>query len=195
MSLAASEAPLVWIDCEMSGLAATDVLLQIACIVTDANLRVLDPECFNVTIARGPETLAAMDAWCTATHAATGLSARVLAPDAVPIADAAAQLLAYVKRLVPERGTALLAGNTVHADKVFLVKECPAVVEWLNYRILDVSAIKEGARRWCAPAVLAGTPKKKGLHEAEEDIRESIEECRYWRDVLFRPAKPLGADV
>ena len=144
MSLTASAAPLVWIDCEMSGLTATDVLLQIACIVTDAELRVLDPACFNVTIARTPATLAAMDDWCTATHAATGLSARVLSLAAVPIADAAARLLAYVQRLVPERGTALLAGNTVHADKVFLARECPAVVEWLGYRILDL-------RPRCAP--------------------------------------------
>lgn len=76
----------------------------------------------------------------------------------------------------------------MHADKAFLERECPEVVEWLGYRILDVSAIKEGARRWCGEEVLAGVPEKKLLHEAEADIRESIEECRYWRDVLFAPA-------
>jgi len=89
---------------------------------------------------------------------------------------------------------ALLAGNTVHADKEFLRREMPEVLGWLGYRILDVSAIKEAARRWCGEGVLAGIPAKKGVHEAREDILESIEEARYWKATLFDAVQrpPMG---
>ncbi|KAI5842329.1 exonuclease family protein [Tricharina praecox] len=185
--LTTSSAPLVWIDCEMSGLARTDVLLQVACYVTDSSLTLLDSGGLNITLSVPDAILDGMDEWCTRTHAATGLTAAVRA-STTTAAAAEWLVLEYVKRFVPERGVGLLAGNTVHADKVFLQREMPSVVDWLHYRILDVSAIKEAARRWCSDEVLQGVPEKKGLHEAGEDIRESIEEARYWRDVLFRPA-------
>jgi len=90
-------------------------------------------------------------------------------------------LLDYLKRYVREPRVALLAGNSVHADKSFLLREpWTPVVEWLHYRILDVSAIKEGVRRWCAESVLDGVPRKKLRHTAEEDVKESIEEARYY---------------
>jgi oligoribonuclease (3'-5' exoribonuclease) len=189
-----STAPLVWIDCEMTGLKRSDVLLQVACYITSPNLTLLEPSGINLTISRPRSVLESMDEWCTTTHASTGLSAAVLA-STLSVGDAGKQLLAYIQTHVPEKGVGLLAGNTVHADKAFLEREMPEVVEWLHYRILDVSAIKEGARRWCGEEVLRGAPRKRSCHEAREDILESIEEARYWRDVLFVPAKPRGEDT
>ncbi|KAF8536558.1 RNA exonuclease Rex2 [Trichophaea hybrida] len=183
-----STAPLVWIDCEMTGLKRSDVLLQIACYITSSNLTLLEPSGLNLIISRPPSILDAMDSWCTTTHSATGLTSAVLA-STLSVEVAGKQLLQYIQTHVPEKGVALLAGNTVHADKAFLEREMPEVVEWLHYRILDVSAIKEAARRWCGDEVLRGVPKKRGCHEAREDIKESIEEAKYWRDTLFVPAK------
>jgi oligoribonuclease (3'-5' exoribonuclease) len=184
-----STAPLVWIDCEMSGLRSDDVLLQVACYVTTHNMELLDDTGINITISRPRAVLDGMDEWCTRTHASTGLTEAVLA-STTSVEEAEHRVLEYIQRFVPEKRVGLLAGNTVHADKEFLKREMPRIVDWLHYRILDVSAIKEAARRWCSEEVLKGVPVKKGLHEAGEDIRESIEEAKYWRDVLFTPAKP-----
>ncbi|KAA8914649.1 exonuclease family protein [Sphaerosporella brunnea] len=186
--LSPSTAPLVWIDCEMSGLQESDVLLQVACYITSANLELLDDAGINVTISRPKSVLDGMDEWCTRTHGSTGLTAAVLA-STTTVAQAEEMLLRYIRAFVPEKGIALLAGNSVHADKEFLKREMPRLVDWLHYRILDVSALKEAARRWCSEDVLRGVPEKRGLHEAGLDIRESIDEARYWRDVVFRPAK------
>jgi len=188
LMLTPSRAPLVWIDCEMSGLERDDVLLQVACYVTDSSLTPLDGDGFNVVVSRPAPLLAQMDPWCVRVHGATGLTARVLA-STTTVGDAETQLLEYIRRLVPEKGVALLAGNSVHGDKEFLQREMPRVVDWLHYRIFDVSAIKEAARRWCSDDVLRAAPRKTGTHEARADIRESIQEARYWRDVLFRPAQ------
>jgi len=191
--LAPSRAPLVWIDCETSGLQHTDVLLQVACYVTNSSLDLLDEAGINITLSRPRAVLSGMDEWCIRTHASTGLTARVLA-STTTVEMAERQLLEYVKRFVPEKGVGLLAGNTVYMDKAFLEREMPSVIDWLHYRILDVSAVKEAARRWCSEEVLNGVSAKKGLHEAGEDIRESIAEARYWRDVLFRPAVGMGKE-
>ena len=191
--LTSSSAPLIWIDCEMTGLASHDVLLQLACFVTTPTLELLDQTGFETVIHRPQSTLDKMDEWCTRTHQSTGLTARVLASKTT-VEEAGAALLEYIQRFVPEKGVGLLAGNSVHADKVFLVREMPEVVEWMHYRLLDVSSVKEAARRWCGEDVLRGVPKKSGVHEARMDILESIEEARYWKDVLFTPAKALGQE-
>jgi oligoribonuclease len=130
-----------------------------------------------------------MDAWCTKTHARTGLTDRVLKSDISP--DSAAEtLFQYVTKLVPEPGTAILAGNSVHYDKEFLRKGPYAkVLDHLHHRILDVSSIKEAVRRWCDKEVLKSAPKKTGTHEARQDILESIEEAKYYRDSLFRQSQ------
>lgn len=169
----------------MTGLnTTTDVLLQVACYITDSNLNVLDPNGFESVIHRPHSKLAEMDEWCIETHGRTGLTQRVLDSTAT-VQEVESRLLEYIKQYVPEKRTALLAGNSVHADKVFLAKEMSSVIEWLHYRILDVSAVKEGARRWCSEEVLSGVPKKMETHEARQDILESIEEMRYWREKLF----------
>jgi len=169
----------------MTGLDPTnDVILQICCYITSPTLDLLEPSGFETVVSRPRDVLENMNEWCIKTHNSTGLVSRCLS-SSITAAQASSMLLSYIKTHVPEPGKALLAGNTVHADKMFLMKECPEVIEWLGYRILDVSAIKEGARRWCSEEVLAGAPKKEGTHEARMDILESIEECRYWKKVLF----------
>lgn len=189
--LAPSTAPLVFIDCEMTGLKSTDVLLSVACFITTPNLELVDPAGLSLTINRSATVLEAMDEWCTRTHAESGLSAAVLS-STTTVDAAGQQLLAYLQKHVPVRGEALLAGNSVHVDKVFLQREMPAVADWLHYRILDVSAIKEAARRWCGEEVLRRVPQKKGLHQARDDVLESIEEARFWRENVFVAKAPDG---
>lgn len=125
------------------------------------------------------------DEWCTKTHGDSGLTAAVLASTTTP-EEATESLLAYIERYVPTRRTALLAGNSVHADKAFLRKEpYKKAHDYLSYRIFDVSTIKEAARRWCEKEVVRGRPQKKLLHKAKDDILESIEEARYYKEAIF----------
>ncbi|KAL4969583.1 oligoribonuclease [Aspergillus stella-maris] len=186
MPLTRSTDPLVWIDCEMTGLdPSTDQILQICCFVTDADLNLLDTTGFETVINVPQSALDSMSQWCIDTHGHTGLTARVQNSTVTP-ESAAADLLAYIKRYVPRPRTALLAGNSVHADKAFLAcGPYVAVLEWLHYRIVDVSTLKEMVRRWGDDQVLKNVPEKKEVHEAREDILESIEEMKYYRSVLF----------
>ncbi|KAH7328892.1 ribonuclease H-like domain-containing protein [Stachybotrys elegans] len=179
--------PLVWIDCEMTGLNPdTEEILEIYCIVTTGNLEVLDEEGFHAVVHFPQSRLDQMDEWCTRTHAGSGLMEAVLASTTTP-EQAAAGLYDYVTRLVPEPRLALLAGNSVHADRAFLrLGPYGRVIDHLHYRLLDVSAIKEAARRWAAPRVVKKAPKKKGSHKARDDILESIAEARHFRDAVFR---------
>ncbi|TVY64163.1 Oligoribonuclease [Lachnellula suecica] len=182
--------PLVWIDCEMTGLDVdNDVIIEIFCIITNGNLDVLDQEGWGAVVHQTKEIMDKMDEWCTKTHGENGLTAAVLSSTTSP-EKAAADLLAYIKRFVPEPKRALLAGNTVHADKAFLRKEpYKQVHDHLSHRILDVSTLKEAAKRWSALDILVGVPKKKLLHQAKADILESIEEARYYKEAIFQKPK------
>ncbi|KAI1908148.1 Phosphatidylinositol 3,4,5-trisphosphate-dependent Rac exchanger 2 protein [Ophidiomyces ophidiicola] len=186
MALTRSKEPLVWIDCEMTGLdPESDHIIQISCFITDYNLELLEPNGFHVTIHQPQHVLSAMNPWCISTHARSGLTAAVLASTTTPI-DATDALLTYIRTYVPESGKALLAGNTVHMDRAFLARQpYKRVIEWLHYRILDVSSVKESIRRWAADEVLQDIPEKKGLHLAKEDILESIQEMKFYRDRVF----------
>jgi len=169
----------------MSGLnPQIDKLLQIACFITDYDLNLLEPEGFETVIARPKELLDSMDEWCTTTHAATGLTDRVLKSSVTP-EQASASLLAYLKTHIPREKSGILCGNSVHFDKVFLANEMKDVINWLSYRIGDVSSIKEFAKRWCSEDMLKGLPEKTYTHEAKMDILESIEEARYYKKILF----------
>lgn len=160
-------------------------IIEIYCIITTGNLEVLDEEGFHAIIHQPAERMAQMDAWCTKTHADSGLTAAVLASTTTP-EQAADALYEYIVRFVPERKRALLAGNSVHCDRLFLRKQPYAkVVSHLHHRILDVSTIKEAARRWCTRRVVNRVPNKKGRHKARDDILESIEEARYYREAIF----------
>lgn len=168
---------------QMTGLDPTeDCILQISCFITDHELKLLDKQGWDAIIKQPKSRLDAMDEWCTCTHASTGLTAAVLA-STTSATTAANELLRYIQRYVPEPRRALLAGNSVHADKAFLLQApYEKVLQHLHYRIFDVSSIKEGVRRWAPDEALAAVPRKKGLHEAREDILESIEEARYYKE-------------
>jgi len=187
--MSATKDLLVWIDCEMTGLdPTTDTILEIHCLITTPTLDLLDPAGYTATIHHPSSILSSMSPWCQTTHAATGLTPAVLA-STTTAEQAASGLLSYIRRFVPEPRTALLAGNTVHMDKMFLMREPYApVIEYLHYRIFDVSAIKEAARRWCSEDVVVRVPVKKGGHRARDDILESIEEARYYMENIFAPA-------
>lgn len=160
-------------------------IIEIFCIITTGNLEVIDPEGWGCVVHQSQERLAQMDNWCTRTHGESGLTAAVVKSTTTP-EQAADELLAYIKRHVPERKTALLAGNSVHADRSFLNKEpYRKVVDHLHHRILDVSTIKEAAKRWAPTQVVDNVPVKQGLHQAKEDILESIDEARYYREAIF----------
>jgi oligoribonuclease len=185
-----SKHPLVWIDCEMTGLdLEKDTILSLACFITDADLNMLDDTGYEAIVHHTQEQLEGMGEWCTRQHGESGLTAACLA-STTTAEQASQECLTYIKKYVSEPKKALLAGNTVHADKAFLRKEpWRPVVRYLHHRILDVSAIKEAAKRWSPVEVIKGSPGKKGLHEAKADILESIEEARYYKEKIFqRPA-------
>ena len=166
----------------------TNTILQISCFITDSQLNVINDQGFDAVIHHPKSTLDKMDAWCTQTHASTGLTAAAI-KSTTHAEEAASSLLAYVKQHVPTPRTALLAGNSVHADRAFLCKKpYDKVLEHLHYRILDVSSIKEAVRRWAPDNVLKAAPAKKELHEARQDILESIEEARFYRETFFKKA-------
>lgn len=171
----------------------TDEILEVYCVVTTGQLEVVDEAGFHAVVHWPAARLAAMGAWCRATHGESGLARAVLASTTTP-AQAAAALLAYVTRLVPQPRRALLAGNSVHADRAFLRRgPYAAVVDHLHHRLLDVSALKEAARRWGPPGLLAAAPAKRARHRARDDILESIAEARFYRDAIFAAAPAPAA--
>ncbi|WYZ42781.1 hypothetical protein EsH8_VI_000480 [Colletotrichum jinshuiense] len=182
----ASDDPLVWVDCEMTGLDPDkEEIIEIFCIITTGNLEVIDPEGWGCVVHQTGERMAQMDDWCTKTHRDSGLTAAVIESTTTP-EQAADELLAYIKRHIPDQKKALLAGNSVHADRSFLNKPpYRKVIDHLHHRILDVSSMKEAARRWCPPQVVEKAPAKQGLHQAKEDILESIEEAKYYKEAIF----------
>lgn len=175
---------LVWIDCEMTGLdLEVDELVEIAIVVTDFDLRPLDPG-FQIVIKPDDSALANMNEFVTQMHTASGLMAEI--PHGVSVAEAEFESLEYIQRFVPQQGKAPLAGNTIGTDRMFLAKYMPRVDRWLHYRNVDVSSIKELSRRWY-PRAYIHAPAKDGGHRALADIRESIRELAYYRQAVFVP--------
>jgi oligoribonuclease len=175
----------VWIDCEMTGLdIQRDALIEVAVVVTDADLRIVDPG-LDVLIAPPREALDHMDDFVRTMHTTSGLLDELA--DGLTLEEAQRQVLAYIRRLVPEPGKALLAGNSVGTDKMFLEVGMPEVINHLHYRLIDVSSVKELAKRWY-PAAYYESPDKHGGHRALADILESIQELEYYRRALFPPA-------
>ncbi|WP_295822851.1 oligoribonuclease [uncultured Microbacterium sp.] len=175
---------LVWIDCEMTGLdLAVDELVEIAVVITDFELNVLDPG-FQIVIKPDASALANMGEFVTEMHRSSGLLDEI--PHGVSLADAEFQTLEYIQRFAPVEGKAPLAGNTIGTDRMFLAKYMPRVDRWLHYRNVDVSSIKELSRRWY-PRAYFQAPAKNGGHRALADIRESIRELAYYRAAVFVP--------
>lgn len=182
---------LVWIDCEMTGLdPTTHVLVEIAVVITDAELNVLG-DGIDIVIGARPEDLVAMDAVVHEMHAASGLL-DAIRHSATTVEQAEEQVLEYVQRFVPERRKAPLCGNTIATDRSFIARYMPKLDDHLHYRMIDVSSIKELARRWY-PKAYYNSPVKNGGHRALADIRESIDELRYYRATVMVP--PPGPDT
>lgn len=183
---------LVWIDCEMTGLdLASDKLIEVAVVVTDSQLNVLDPGLDVIIHAEDPD-LAGMADVVTEMHAKSGLTEEVRA-STVTLEEAQALVLAYVKRFVPERRTAPLCGNSIGTDRGFLARDMPELDDHLHYRMIDVSSIKELGRRWF-PRVYFAQPPKGLAHRALADILESIRELAYYRQTLFVPEPGPSSD-
>jgi oligoribonuclease len=175
---------LVWIDCEMTGLDLTkDALVEIACIVTDGELNALD-DGVDVLIKPPAEALDGMDEVVKEMHTTSGLLAEL--PDGLNLAEAQDLVLTYVRQHVPESRKVPLCGNSIATDRAFLARDMPELDSFLHYRMVDVSSIKELARRWYPRAYFA-SPEKRGGHRALADIRESIRELRYYREAVFVP--------
>lgn len=175
---------LVWIDCEMTGLdLSVDELVEIAVVVTDFDLTVLDPG-FQIVIKPDDSALANMSEFVTQMHRSSGLLDEI--PSGVSLADAEFQALEYIQRFVPLEGKAPLAGNTIGTDRMFLAKYMARVDRWLHYRNVDVSSVKELSRRWF-PRAYIHAPAKNGGHRALADIHESIRELAYYRTAVFVP--------
>ncbi len=173
---------LIWIDMEMSGLnPETDRVLEVAIVITDAQLNVIT-EAPVLVVHQPDEVLAAMDNWNQSTHKKSGLIDRVKA-STLSEADVEEQMIAFLSQHVPS-GVSPLCGNSVHQDRRFLVRYLPKLDAYFHYRLIDVSTLKELARRW-KPDVLAGMVKH-GKHEALADIHESIEELRYYRAQIMK---------
>lgn len=167
-----------------------DTIMSLACFITDHELNLVDEQGYEAVIQHSKEQLDAMGPWCRDHHGVSGLTEACLS-SSTSAETAALEVLGYIQKHVPEKRRALLAGNTVHADKAFLNKEpWVKVIRHLHHRILDVSAIKEAARRWAPEEVLKKSPWKAGKHEAKADILESIEEARYYRKAFFVAKEP-----
>jgi oligoribonuclease len=173
---------LVWIDCEMTGLnVEKDCLVEIAVVVTDSELNVLDPG-LDLVIKPNPESLANMGEFVTEMHTSSGLINEL--NDGHDLETAERMVLEYVQRWVTEPRQAPLAGNSIGTDRMFLNRYMPNLDSFLHYRNIDVSSVKELTRRWY-PKVYFQLPKKDGGHRALADILESIKELRYYRKTVF----------
>jgi len=176
-------AVLAWIDLEMTGLdPARHTIIEIASLVTDDNLAIVE-EGPDLVVHAVPAQLAEMDEYVRTMHTRSGLLAAMEA-STLSLADAGTETLDFLKKHIPEPGTVPLAGNSIGTDRRFLAAQLPELEDYLHYRSVDVSTVKELCRRW-RPDVYKAAPIKKGGHRALADIRESVGELAYYRTALF----------
>jgi oligoribonuclease len=179
----ATELPhLIWIDCEMTGLSLEkDVLVEIAVLVTDSDLNLIG-EGVDVVIKATPEQLAGMNEFVTQMHTDSGLITEIA--EGISLEAAEDAIVAYLESTGTVPGKSPLAGNSVGVDRNFITRDMPRLTEYLHYRTVDVSSIKELARRWY-PKIYFAAPAKTGNHRALGDIQDSIEELKYYRTSIF----------
>ncbi len=176
---------LVWIDCEMTGLSIeADALIEVAALVTDFDLNVLG-EGVDMVLKPPADAMDLMVEFVHDMHVSSGLIEEL--DGGTTLDDAEQQVLTYVREHCADGSRPPLAGNTVATDRLFLARDMPALEQFLHYRIVDVSSIKELSRRWF-PRAYYNAPSKGGNHRALADIRESIEELRYYREAVFVPS-------
>ncbi|HEY5023761.1 MAG TPA: oligoribonuclease [Acidimicrobiales bacterium] len=179
---------LVWMDLEMTGLdPARHVIVEIATLITDDDLAVI-AEGPDLVVHTGPDELKAMEPVVRDMHTRSGLLASIEA-STLTLEEAGRQTLAFLKEHVPAKGTVPLCGNSIGTDRRFLAVHLPAIEDWLHYRSVDVSTVKELCRRWY-PGVLAQAPDKKTSHRALDDVRESVAELAFYRKTIFAAAPP-----
>jgi oligoribonuclease len=183
---------IVWIDCEMTGLdLGSDALVEVACVVTDADLRELDAG-VSVVIRPPDAPFAAMPDIVREMHTASGLIEEI--PHGTTLEAAEALVLDYIRSHCPEPRKAPLAGSSVYVDRGFLARDMPELDAYLHYRLIDVSSIKELVRRWY-PRVYFNSPPKRGNHRALADARESVAELRYYREAVLVPLPGPDTDT
>ncbi|MEI5672654.1 MULTISPECIES: oligoribonuclease [Nocardioides] len=183
---------LVWIDCEMTGLdLGADALIEVAALVTDFDLNVLG-DGVDIIIKPPAEALDQMGDFVRTMHEKSGLLAEL--EHGVTMAEAEERTLAYIKEHCPDGSRPPLAGNTVATDRSFLARDMSTLEQFLHYRIVDVSSIKELSRRWF-PRAYFQAPAKRGNHRALADIQESIEELRYYREAVFQASPGPDSDT
>jgi len=176
---------LVWIDCEMTGLdLGSDLLVEVAAVVTDSELNVLG-EGIDIVIGASPEQLSRMPPVVEEMHRISGLTQQIL-DSSVTLEQAEQQVLSWLGQYVDDARKAPLCGNSIATDRGFLARDMPALDAFLHYRMVDVSSVKELARRWY-PRAYYNSPKKAGGHRALADILESVQELRYYRATVFVP--------
>lgn len=182
---------MVWVDCEMTGLdLANDMLIEVAALVTDAELNILG-DGIDVIIKPTDAALAHMSDFVRQMHTSSGLLDELA--EGLEMEQAEQAVLDYLKQYVPQAGKAPLAGNTIGTDRMFLAKDMPELESFVHYRNIDVSSVKELARRWY-PRTYFQAPAKGGNHRALADIQESIEELRYYRQSVFVPQPGLSSE-
>ena len=180
--MANEQANLIWIDCEMTGLSLEkDVLVEIAVLVTDSDLNVIG-DGIDLVIKATPEQLAGMNGFVTAMHTTSGLITEI--PKGITVQEAEDRILAYLESLSTQPGKSPLAGNSVGVDRAFIARDMPRLNEYLHYRTVDVSSVKELTRRWF-PKAYFNAPAKTGNHRALGDIQDSIAELAYYRQAVF----------
>jgi len=176
---------LVWIDCEMTGLdLGSDLLVEVAAVVTDSELNVLG-EGIDIVIGASPEQLSRMPPVVEEMHRTSGLTQQIL-DSSVTLEQAEQQVLSWLGQYVDDARKAPLCGNSIATDRGFLARDMPTLDAFLHYRMVDVSSVKELARRWY-PRAYHNSPKKAGGHRALADILESVQELRYYRATVFVP--------
>jgi oligoribonuclease len=185
---------LAWIDLEMTGLdPSRHVIVEIASLVTDDDLQIL-AEGPDLVVHATPEQLAEMDDFVTAMHTRSKLLGEITA-STLTLEEAGARTMEFLKLHIPEPRTVPLAGNSIGTDRRFLATQLPDIEEYLHYRSVDVSTVKELCRRWY-PEVYKTAPDKKGGHRALQDIRESVAELAFYRTAIFKPvAEPVAAET
>ena len=181
----ANEQPnLIWIDCEMTGLSLEkDVLVEIAVLVTDSELNV-NGDGIDVVIKASAEQLAGMNEFVTQMHTTSGLITEI--PNGISVSQAEEAIIKYLESAQTVPGKSPLAGNSVSVDRSFIARDMPLLNDYLHYRTIDVSSIKELARRWY-PKAYFNAPAKTGNHRALGDIQDSIAELTYYRSAVFVP--------